>query len=104
MSTEIERAGDQSKDKPQGPQVTFEYVNSLETVKFKADWDAVLEALWQEALGLLGEPRRPEDRVQGVDGTDLMPYLTLTLRQLQDQKLIHGHTFQIVGPTGGAAG
>jgi hypothetical protein len=103
MNTDIEKVGGKPEDKPQGPEVTFQYVNSLQTVKFKADWDTTLDSLWQEALVLLEEPRRAEDRVQAADGTDLMPYLSLTLRQLQDRKLIKGHSFQIVGPTGGAS-
>ena len=105
MNVQNDQAGSQpkEKDKPQGPQVEFEHVNSLETVKFKADWDTPLKALWEEAYGLLEEPHRAEDRLQDAHGSDLMPYLDLTLRVLRDRKLIRGHHFQIIGPTGGAS-
>lgn len=85
-----------------GPQVFFEHVNSLATAKIKADWDTTLTALWDMACAALGEPRRPDDRLQSTTGDDLMTVLQLTLRQAQDQKLLKGHHFQIVGPTGGA--
>lgn len=92
-----------AKEKQEGPQVTFEHVNSLTKVKFKAEWDDLLSTLWDTAYTKLTEPRRPDDRLQSADGTDLMGSLGLTLRQAQEQKLLKGHHFQIVGPTGGAS-
>lgn len=93
----------EGQGKEHGPQVTFEHVNSLAKVKLAADWDSLISALWEAAYSELGEPHRPDDRLQGADGSDLMGYLGLTLRQAQDQKILHGHHFQIVGPTGGAS-
>lgn len=91
------------QEEQRGPQVTFEHVNSLSKAKFGAGWDDLLSSLWDIAYTKLTEPRRPDDRLQSADGTDLMGYLGLTLRQTQEKKLLQGHHFQIVGPTGGAS-
>ena len=80
----------------------FEDVNSLETVTFYTPWHTTLTAAWDEAARLLEEPRKPDDRLQSHAGTDLMPYLALTLRELIDRKIVKALRFQIVGPTGGA--
>jgi hypothetical protein len=75
----------------------------METAQFKADWDSTLAQIWDAAYLKLEEPRRAEDRLQTAKGDDVMPYLTLTLKQFQEQhpKIWSTH-FQIVGPTGGA--
>jgi hypothetical protein len=84
------------------PLVEFEDVNSTETTEFHAAWGTKLTAGWDEAAKRLGEPRQPTDRLQTPEGKDLMPYLELTLRELEERKIITALKFQIVGPTGGA--
>src|ERR1700730_14027772 len=79
-----------------GQSVTFEHVNSLQEVKVHAANSATLRQLWEEAYSKLGEPHRPEDRLQTDDARDLMPFLDLTLRQLRDEHGIKSHKFQIV--------
>ena len=87
---------------PKEPKVEFEDVNSLETVDFRTPWHTHLTAAWDKAANLLEEPRKPTDRLQTPEGKDLMPYLNLTLRELEERKIVHALKFQIVGPTGGA--
>ncbi len=82
--------------------VFFEDVNAIETVDFRTAWTTTLTAAWDEAARLLEEPRKPQDRLQTPEGKDLMPYLGLTLRELEEGKIVHALRFQIVGPTGGA--
>ena len=82
--------------------VFFEDVNAIESVKFDTAWTTTLNATWDEAARLLEEPRKPQDRLQTPGGKDLMPYLGLTLRELEERKIVHALRFQIVGPTGGA--
>ncbi|HEV2160666.1 MAG TPA: hypothetical protein VGR52_00295 [Stellaceae bacterium] len=84
------------------PEVTFEDVNTLDSVTFRARWDMKLTAAWDEAARLLEEPRTNQDRLQTPEGTNLMPHLALTLRELEERKIIKALKFQIVGPTGGA--
>jgi len=85
-----------------GPKVEFEHVGTSREVDFHASDEDTLQQLWDKAVELLKEPRGPEDRLQSFKGTDLMPHLSLTLKQLKDQKIIDARKFQIVGPTGGA--
>jgi hypothetical protein len=84
------------------PLVAFEDVNTLESVDFRTPWHTKLTDAWTEAARLLEEPRKPTDRLQTPQGTDLMPDLQLTLRELVERKIITALKFQIVGPTGGA--
>jgi hypothetical protein len=84
------------------PLVEFEDVNAVETVDFRTPWDTKLNAAWDKAVVLLEEPRKPTDRLQTPEGTDLMPYLGLTMHELKERKIITALKFQIVGPTGGA--
>jgi len=83
--------------------VFFEDVNAIESVDFNIAWTTTLNAAWNEAARRLEEPRTPQDRLQAPEGTDLMPYLGLTLRELEERKIVHALRFQIVGPTGGAS-
>ena len=99
---EIEEAKEEIEEAKKEPLVEFEDVNSLETVTFHTPWHTTLTAAWDEAAHLLEEPRKPDDRLQSHAGTDLMPYLALTLRELIDKKIVKALKFQIVGPTGGA--
>lgn len=89
-------------DDKQGPKLHFDHIASVQEVKFRAAWSDSLQAAWDAAYTLLGEDRRADDRLQSDDGVDMMPFLTLTLRQLFDDKKLKSHKFQIVGPTGGA--
>lgn len=88
--------------RPDEVKVEFEDVNAVETVDFRTSLATTLNAAWDEAATLLGEPRKPTDRLQTPGGADLMPYLGLTLRELKERKIVHAFKFQIVGPTGGA--
>jgi multidrug resistance efflux pump len=102
---EIEEAREEIEEAEQHhkkPKVEFEDVNSLETVDFRTPWDTKLTAAWNEAATLLKEPRKPTDRLQTPEGRDLMPNLELTMRELEEKKIITALKFQIVGPTGGA--
>ena len=99
---EIKEAEEEIEKAKKEPLVEFEDVNSLETVTFHTPWHTTLTAAWDEAARLLEEPRKPDDRLQSHAGTDLMPYLALTLRDLIDRKIVKALRFQIVGPTGGA--
>jgi hypothetical protein len=87
-----------------GPELHFEHIASLHTVKVHAKWDETLNQAWDEAYGLLGEARRDGDRLQTDDGVDATPYLTWSIRRIHDEKVLRSHKFQIVGPTGGARG
>lgn len=100
----MSQSTEKSQPPDQGPEVHFEHVNSMDSVKFKASWGDTLVQLWERAVSLLKEPRRPDDHVQSEAAGDLTQYLALTLLQLREQKLIHGFHFQIAGPTGGAGG
>src|SRR5579863_4733539 len=85
---EIEEAKEEIEEAKKEPLVEFEDVNSLETVTFHTPWHTTLTAAWNEAARLLEEPRKPDDRLQSPAGTDLMPYLALTLRELIDKKIV----------------
>jgi len=105
MSGNNTKKSEDSKDdneKHGGQAITFKHVNSLQEVKIHANKEATLDELWNEAHAQLGEPRRPEDRLQTDEGVDVSPYLGLTLKQLRDEHGIKTHKFDIVGPTGGA--
>ncbi|GAA0033993.1 MULTISPECIES: hypothetical protein [Bradyrhizobium] len=99
---EIEDAKQEIEEAKKEPLVEFEDVNSLETVTFHTSWETTLAAAWDKAAHKLKEPRKPDDRLQSASGHDLMPYLSLTLRELIDKKIVKALSFQIVGPTGGA--
>jgi len=103
--SEIEKAKHkilEEEEKRREPLVEFEDVNSLEKVDFRAPWQTKLNAAWNEAATLLKEPRKATDRLQTPEGKDLMPYLELTLWELEERKIVTALKFQIVGPTGGA--
>lgn len=85
-----------------GPQVFFEHVASLHEVNFHVAWTETLQSAWDQACKLLGEDKRPEDRLQNDDGVDLMGKLGWTFRQLAEDKHTKSRKFQIIGPTGGA--
>ena len=87
--------------RPHEVKVEFEDVNSVETVDFRTSPETKLNEAWDDAAQKLGEPRKPNDRLQTPAGTDLMPYLALTLHELRERKIVHAFQFQIVGPTGG---
>ncbi|MFB6465012.1 hypothetical protein [Bradyrhizobium tunisiense] len=99
---EIEEAKEEIDKAKKEPLVEFEDVNSLDTATFHTPWHTTLTSAWDEAVNLLEEPRKPTDRLQSHSGTDLTPYLGLTLRELIDKKIVKALKFQIVGPTGGA--
>lgn len=84
--------------------VRVEHLASLQEVQLDAKWTDTVQQVWDAALApdKLNEPRRPGDKLQTSDGVDVMPYLTLTLRQLRDEHGIKSHKFEIVGDTGGA--
>src|SRR5260370_25160640 len=85
---EHEEAKEEIEEAKKEPLVEFEDVNSLETATFHTPWHTTLTAAWDEATRLLKEPRKPDDRLQSPAGTDLMPYLALTLRELIDKKIV----------------
>lgn len=101
---EIEKAEGEIEEaeRHKEPTVDFEDVNTLESVDFRTPWHTRLTSAWNEAAKLLGEPRKPNDRLQTPEGRDLTPYLELTLRELEEKKIVAALKFQIVGPTGGA--
>jgi hypothetical protein len=103
LEAETEMSNDNANVKGSGgPKVEFEHVGTSRDVEFHASEDETLQQLWDKAVDLLQETRGPQDRLQSFKGTDLMPYLNLTLAQLKDEKIIDARKFQIVGPTGGA--
>jgi len=97
-----DRHGEQGEHHHREARVSFEDVNAMETVEFRTAWTTTLNATWDEAARLLKEPRKAQDRLQATDGRDLTPYLVLTLRELEERKIVRALRFQIVGPTGGA--
>lgn len=101
-SATAEMEGAEHENQHHEPEVVFEDVNALDTVAFHTPWDTKLTAAWDEAARLLEEPRTSQDRLQTPEGKDLMPDLQLTLRQLEERKIVKALKFQIVGPTGGA--
>ena len=81
------------------------HVKSLvtnEKTKFAWSLDATVQDTWSEAYLKLGEGHRDGDTFRCADGTDLMPLLSLTLRQLRERKVCGGDHFEIRGPSGGA--
>lgn len=103
MNQEMDEEGlSGAKGEEHGPVVEFEHVASIQTVDFHANWNDLLLHIWDIAYSKLKEEKRPEDKLQTVDGVDVMPYLNMTLRHLHDKKIAKGFKFQIVGPTGGA--
>lgn len=100
----IEKVGHEIEEaeRHEEPKVEFEDVNALESVNFRTPWSTKLAAAWNEAAKLLEEPRKPDDRLQTPDGHDLIPYLELTLRELEEKRIVTALKFQIVGKTGGA--
>jgi multidrug resistance efflux pump len=99
---DLDRAKEDEHRHPHEALVEFEDVNSLESVDFHTPWQTKLNAAWTEAARLLEEPRRTTDRLQTPEGKDLTPDLDLTLRDLEERKIVTALKFQIVGPTGGA--
>lgn len=95
-------ANSTDKNDQGGQAVTFAHVNSLKEVVVHAGKDQTLDELWNEATKDLQEPRRDTDRLQTADGTDVMPYVSLTLHELREQTGIKTRSFEIFGPTGGA--
>lgn len=89
-------------DDQHGPKLHFDHIASVQEVKFRASWSDSLQTAWDTAYSQLAEDRRADDRLQSDDGTDMMPFVTWTLRQLFDDKNLKTHKFEIVGPTGGA--
>jgi hypothetical protein len=87
---------------PEEPLVVFEDVNESENVEFRTPWATKLTSAWDEAATLLDTPRTPKERLLTPEGTDLAGYLELTLRELQERKIVCVLKFLIVGPTGGA--
>lgn len=105
MTADCKQPHEEQKDDEQaqaGQAVTFEHVNSLKEVKVHAGKNETLAQLWDEAYQELKEPRRPDDRLQTDEGRDVMPFLSLTLRELREKQGIKTRKFEIVGPTGGA--
>lgn len=81
------------------------HVKSLitaEEVAFPAEWTSTLQWVWDEAYLKLEEKHRDGDTFRCQGGTDLMPFLGLTLAQAQEQHLCEGRHFEIRGPSGGA--
>lgn len=89
---------------PPGPKTFWEHVPSLETVEFHAHWEWTLRHAWRKAYEKLKEEPRVEDRLQTVEGVDVMPFLDKTLKELDEHhhKIFAHWRFQILGPTGGA--
>lgn len=96
------QGGDDQGDDKHGPNLHFEHVASVQTVKVRVAWTDTLQTAWNEAYEELGEDRRADDRLQTDGGVDMTPYLGSTMRQLFDDKRTKSHKFVIVGPTGGA--
>lgn len=85
-----------------GPQVQVLYRNTNERAKFPAAWDTTVADVWSKAYAELGEERKDIDTFETEDGTDLGPYLNLTLEQLREQKISPERHFAIRSETGGA--
>jgi hypothetical protein len=103
MNQEMNREGlSSAEDGENGPMVEFEHIASIQTVDFHANWNDLLQHIWDIAYGKLKEERRPEDKLQTIEGVDVMQYLNMTLRHLRDEKIAKSFKYQIVGPTGGA--
>ena len=69
---------------------------------FPGSLDATVGKTWEQAYTELRETRRDGDTFRCADGTDLMPLLEVTLRELRERKVCHGEQFEIRGPSGGA--
>ncbi len=88
---------------PKGPEVRITDLHTLHEAKFHASWDSTLQQVWDQAYQELGETKRPNDQLQCMKGgVDMTPYLSLTLRQLQEQHVCPDRHFQIHGASGGA--
>lgn len=92
----------QQPEDPKGPSVEVLHLNTNAEAKFHTPWTTTVQAVWDEAYVKLGEGRRDGDSFEAQDGTDLTPYLTLTLEQLRDRHIAASRKFQIKGPVGGA--
>lgn len=83
-------------------QVKVTYVNTSETVDFRVHRAATLNDVFNEAYGLLTEPRRDTDKFFCKGGLDLKPYLQDTIKELHRRKICPKRHYEIAGETGGA--
>lgn len=93
---------DKQLDDQKGPSVEVVHLNTNAEAKFHTLWTTTVQAVWDQAYVKFGESRREGDSFEAQDGTDLTPYLTLTLEQLRDRHIAASRKFQIKGPVGGA--
>ena len=73
-----------------------------ETKRFPANWDWTLQRVWDQAYEKLEEKKRTGDSFRCHDGTDMTPFLGLTLTQAREQHVCPDRHFEIRGPSGGA--
>lgn len=85
------------------PIIKVTYLNTNEEKKFHTSWGTTLMEIMNKAYQELGEMKKDKDILQSEDGTDLTPYLSLTLEQLREQHIAINRHFQIKCETGGAS-
>ena len=85
-----------------GPTLTFQHNASVQEAKVHVTWLATLDQAWKQACAEIGEPYKPEDRLQSDTGTDMKPYLGDTILHLYAHEKTRVDKFEIAGPTGGA--
>lgn len=75
---------------------------TAEVKEFDVNWNWTLQQVWDEAYGKLEESKRTGDTFRCDGGTDLTPYLGLTLAQARGKDICPDRHFEIRGPSGGA--
>ena len=80
------------------------HVNEVEKASFPERLTATLQQVWEKSYVELKIPPKPKDVFQTADKNpkSLMSFLSLTLEQAHQQKVIEDYCFGIASETGGA--
>ncbi len=85
-----------------GPTLTFQHNASVQDAKVHASWLDTLDQAWKKACAQIGEPYKPDDRLQSDGGLDMTPYLGEKILHLYVHEKTRLDKFEIAGATGGA--
>lgn len=90
--------------KPDLQQLHFKHIPEAEQANFKMPVSTTLQAAWDKAYDEMDLTRDPNDVLQSAGGKpkSLQAYLSYTLAQLKDERIISAYNFEIVRATGGA--
>lgn len=99
---ETERSVARLNQEHGNPEVQVTYLSTNAEKKFHVEWDWTLQQVWDLAYEKLEEARKPKDLFKTEGGTDLTPYLAVTVRRAFEEKIARPFKFEIRSETGGA--